>query len=190
MAATSFRVLELLRDAEKSPLSVRHVFEYLGGNSVCAGDLPNSLHFFATCLQRLFDLRNGPEDEATRIVSDVHSVHAWIRHGAAIRKDAGETAKLRFDDKVYELMIDGLCAEEIFGDGPLGEEMHTRGLLMLTQVKLAELWAAYEPVANQYRSACDSLLGRKQPMEAFVNVPYLPLLEGQCFPAFVRMLTR
>jgi hypothetical protein len=176
MARSTFHVLELLRDAEAYPLDVRHVFERLGAGGRQAGDLSNSLRFFATSL---FCMLQAPSEQ---VVRDVGDVYRWIQNGATTRREVSQQAKERFEEKEADLLNLGYCAEEIFGDSPLGESMHTRRRFMQQQQRISDLWVEYETVATQYREACNELVSPTQWHDGFVDVQNLSLCQTEPFP--------
>lgn len=186
MAGSFAHVLGVLRAAEPYPLDVRGVFKGLGGS---AGDLSNSLRFFAWALQRLFELRaSAPSEQAHAILSQVREVHSWIRHGASIRKDTSAQARARFEAKQEDLRNEGCCIEELFGDSPMGDMMKTSERTIGLQEEVSRAWIAYEPIARQFCAGCDALVHSEGDIEAFVDIRNLPLYEGEPFPRFVKQM--
>src|SRR3569833_1869844 len=104
-------------------------------------------------------MQQAPSDN---VRSDVEDVYHWIQSGVKTRKAVSQQAKERYEEKEADLLSLGYCVEEIFGDSPMGDSMHTRRLLMLQQQKIFDLWVAYEPVARQYYEACNELVAPKR----------------------------
>jgi hypothetical protein len=90
-------------------------------------------------------------------------------------------AKKHFEEKEADLLNLGYCAEEILGNSPLGESMHTRKRFMYLQQKISDLWVEYETVATQYMEACNELVSPKQWHDGFVDVQNLPLCQTEPF---------
>lgn len=175
MAASAMHVLELLRRAEAYPLSVKHVFEEFEGAGVHVGDLGNALRHLAWSLQRIWELRSAATDEVRQsILSDVQEVHRWIIQGVSMRRAEAAEARASFEKKVLELKNSGLCKEEIFGDSPLGDEMHVALEVVWVRKASVENWTAFELIARQYCASCGALCEApgEPSYEAFVDIRY------------------
>lgn len=183
MVTTAFHVLELLRQAEAYSLDVRGVFKRLGSSSEQAGDLPNSLRFFAWSLQRTFESKGADSQE---LMYQVRAVHSWIRRGVKVRQETCQLAKKQFSEKEADLRNMGYCTKELFGDSPMGAMMETGRRTVQLQQKMVNLWVAYDAVATQYCAGCHALSNPKRGLLAFVDIPYLPLYESEPFLAFMR----
>ncbi|GAQ88702.1 hypothetical protein KFL_004530060 [Klebsormidium nitens] len=155
-----------------------------------AGDLGNALRYFSWALRRVSKLREAHDsDEIASLMADVAQVYGWVRVLAATHTVAASETRTKFVDKVQDLYNLGYCAEEIYGDSPLGDSMHTGDNLVRRATKLAEVWRSFERIARELHTACNALADFDRPAhDAFVDIAFLPLHYGQPFPAFVTAL--
>ncbi|GAQ90970.1 hypothetical protein KFL_007080080 [Klebsormidium nitens] len=186
------QALNLLRKAALIDLQVDNCIEGLGSRGDHASDMCSALRYFAWALQEAFDLRKARDlCRLELLVGDVQTVHVWVQACSARHEEAAVKARRLFEEKVQGLFNMGYCMEEIYGDSPLGDKMHTGGRFVRLVDCLSRVWRRLGHVADEMSMACKTLADFDRPIkDAFVDIKLLPLLGGEPFPSFMTELAR